>query len=81
MPDELPRLIDLAPLPLPFKAHYGTAMQDVPAKYLLWLWNDGLWEKARSPRYDTRGQVAHYIHDNMEALESECPDMIVDHKL
>lgn len=76
----LPRLIDLSPLPLPFKAHYGKAMQDVPARYLLWLWNNGLWEIWQKPITTTRRQVAFYIAENMASLESEDKDTIVTHK-
>jgi hypothetical protein len=78
--EELPRLIDLSPLPLPFKAHYGKAMQDVPARYLLWLWNNGLWEIYKEPRTTPRHQVAHYIVENMASLESEDKDTIIQHR-
>lgn len=76
----LPKLIGLSPLPMPFKAHYGKAMDDVPARYLLWLWNNGLWEIAKEPVTTTRHQVAQYIVENMSSLEMDDPDTIVDHK-
>lgn len=41
-------------------------MKDVPASYLLWLWDDGVRHQ----------QVRHYIIENMDALKDEDPDWI-----
>lgn len=54
---------------MPFGKFKGFRMEDVPASYLGWLWNDGLYEKPESP-------VHGYIVDNMAALEKEDPDRI-----
>jgi putative quorum-sensing-regulated virulence factor len=61
-----------------FGKYKGTAMEKVPASYLLWLWNNGMW------RSNVRGAdsdpVRLYIIDNFSALEKECPDTIIDHR-
>lgn len=47
--------------PMPFGKYKGTPMKEVPAYYLLWLWdNDRM-----SP------SVEHYIEQNLEVLEAE----------
>lgn len=61
-----------------FGKYNGTAIGKVPASYLLWLWNNGMW------RANTRSQaedpVRLYIVENFHALETECPDTIIDHR-
>lgn len=52
--------------PMPFGIHKGKKMEDVPAKYLLWLRTEG----CRNP------EVAAYIEDNLTALCKEHPDYI-----
>lgn len=47
--------------PMPFGKYMGKAMVDVPAKYLLWLFEKGC---------DHRG-VNNYINNNLEALRKE----------
>jgi hypothetical protein len=44
-------------------------MEDVPASYLHYLWNDGMYKRIKNP-------VHQYILDTMAALESEVPDAI-----
>lgn len=41
-------------------------MQDVPADYLLWLWEEGC----------SNFGVRQYIINNMSTLREECPDFI-----
>ena len=60
--------------PMPFGKYKGTPMQDVPANYLLWLWDNGLKEKFLSD--SERSEVHQYIKDSMSALKQECPDWI-----
>ena len=58
--------------PMPFGRHKDEAMQDVPARYLHYLWTHGMsdeWEI--SP-------VGRYIHNNMDCLKQEHPDGIWD---
>lgn len=57
--------------PMPFGKHKGTPMQDVPASYLHYLWQNGL-------RTDTANPVADYIQRNLSALKREHPDGIWD---
>lgn len=61
-----------------FGKYNGTAIGKVPASYLLWLWNNGMWQgRSRSEREDP---VRLYIIENFSALETECPDMIIEHR-
>lgn len=56
---------------MPFGKHRGQRMEDVPAAYLLWLWNNGL--------KDQPGKEVHgYVSENLDALQQEAPDVIVD---
>ena len=55
--------------PMPFGKHKGKPMQDVPAAYLHWLWNN----VAKS---DQQSNVADYIRKNLDALKKEYPDGI-----
>lgn len=47
-------------------------MRDVPASYLLWLWDDGIWQES--------GPVHDYIEKNFSALETDAPDYIASHR-
>lgn len=57
--------------PMPFGKHNGLPMQDVPADYLHYLWQNGL-------KKDLRSDVADYIRRNLSALKKEHPDGIWD---
>ncbi|RMZ60042.1 hypothetical protein D1632_10650 [Chryseobacterium nematophagum] len=46
---------------MPYGLHKGKQMQDVPAEYLLWLYEE---EKCTGP-------VKEYIKDNLQVLEIE----------
>ncbi len=55
--------------PMPWgKKHKGTAMQDVPADYLMWIYenSDGILA-SNSP-------VAAYIKQNLEAIKAKSPN-------
>lgn len=54
--------------PMPFGKHKGTPMQDVPADYLHYLWNNGLRQKTRT------SNVADYIQRNLHTLKNENDD-------
>ena len=47
--------------PMPFGKFKGDKMENVPAKYLLWLYNNN----------KCFGQVKDYIIDNLQVLEQE----------
>lgn len=49
-----------------FGKYKGTIMQDVPAKYLHWLWTEGGLSKETKT-----SDVADYIERNLSALETE----------
>jgi uncharacterized protein (DUF3820 family) len=53
---------------MPFGKWQGTAMQDVPASYLVWLDGQGC---------DHPG-VRAYIKESWSAIKSECPDHIFE---
>ncbi len=61
------KLNDLSPMP--FGAHKGKPMQEVPASYLHWLWTNGHQEKSTTP-------VGDYIKRNLNALKKEFEDGI-----
>lgn len=46
---------------MPFGIHKGKRLIDVPAKYLIWLYEEN----------KCYGQLKDYIADNMEALKKE----------
>lgn len=52
--------------PMPFGKHKGSKMANVPADYLLFLYNKDLPD----------GNVKEYIFDNLEALEAESFDKV-----
>lgn len=60
--------------PMPFGKYRGTRLGDVPADYLLFLWDkdDGLW--------NDKGGLSDYIRINFSALETDAPDKIIKHR-
>ena len=59
-----------------FGKYNGTPIGKVPASYLLWLWDNGMWRETLSNRSDP---VRFYIMKHFHALETECPDRIIEH--
>lgn len=58
--------------PMTFGKHKGTEMIDVPAKYLLYIWDSFLREKYKAGNcYPNEKKVAVYIEENLEALKLE----------
>lgn len=57
--------------PMPFGKFKGKPMQDVPASYLHWLWQNGLKSETGKP-------VHEYVKANLDALKQEDPDRIWD---
>jgi uncharacterized protein (DUF3820 family) len=55
--------------PMPFGKFKDTPMQDVPASYFNYLWNNGKQEDKVCP-------VADYIRRSLSALKMENPDLI-----
>lgn len=51
--------------PMPWGKHKGTPMKDVPASYLLFMYDSQLLNK---------GAVMNYVIDNMQALLKEVKD-------
>ncbi len=60
-------LVDLSPMP--FGKHKGKPLQDVPASYLLWLWDNGVKNEPWKPLHK-------YIKVSWDALLKDCPDYI-----
>lgn len=63
--------------PITFGKYNGTKMKDIPASYFLWLWNNGMWRDTLSNRQDP---VRLYIIKYFNHLETECPDIIIEHR-
>lgn len=61
-----------------FGKYRGTRMGDVPASYLLWLWNNGMWKQdTLSQRNDP---IRKYIVEHFNSLERDCPDIIIERR-
>jgi Putative quorum-sensing-regulated virulence factor len=60
-----------------FGKYRGTPIGEVPAGYLLWLWDNGLWKEDKGYYADP---VRQYIIKHFTALETECPDKIITHR-
>jgi len=58
---------------MPFGKHAGKRMEDVPASYLLWLWDNGVWQE---PHKSIHG----YIKASWSALLADCKDYEPLHK-
>jgi uncharacterized protein (DUF3820 family) len=58
--------------PMPFGKHAGVVLERVPAGYLLWLWDKGVYQETTKPLH-------HYIKQNFHILETEADDYIVQH--
>ena len=56
---------------MPFGKYRNVCLQDVPAAYMHWLWNNG-------KKTDQFCPVAAYIRRNLEALRMENQDLIWD---
>ena len=52
--------------PMPFGKHKGKELQEVPASYLLWLYEEKGFKKS-----ERHQNLKAYIEDNMEVLEKE----------
>jgi hypothetical protein len=73
---------------MPFGKHKGEPMQDVPARYLRWLWTEGeIKDYSKTiPEHDIDKQrlwilekvkLANYIWNSREALEQELGDTFI----
>jgi uncharacterized protein (DUF3820 family) len=56
--------------PMPFGKYKDTPMQDVPASYLHWLWQNGMKNEVKTK------PVADYINRSLSALKTENKDLI-----
>ena len=64
-------LTDLSPMP--FGKFKGKPMQDVPVRYLNWLWEE---IRKSGVTNAEAAQVEFYIRKNLHALQQENPDLI-----
>lgn len=55
---------------MPFGMHKDKRLQNVPAKYLLWLWDSNCSHK----------ELDNYLWNNLEVLCEECEDYILGRK-
>jgi hypothetical protein len=66
---------------MPFGKHIDCKMEDVPADYLLYLWDEApepLWKAENATRPDAKA-VRDYIIWRFDHLVTEAPDRIIDH--
>lgn len=70
---------------MPFGKHHGESLSDVPARYLVWLWNDGLkdeygrhncWAEDLVDWMKDRVKLANYIWNCKEALAQETGEIL-----
>lgn len=60
-----------------FGKYKGQRIGDIPAQYLIWLWNGaGMSKKTKLGGED--GKLARYILKESNNLMKECPDVIMD---
>ena len=57
--------------PMPFGEHKGKKMEDVPASYLLWLYNEF---SKDAILFGTKAELWEYIDDNKACLEIEAAE-------
>jgi hypothetical protein len=71
--------------PMPFGEHKDELLDDVPARYLVWLWREGLQDEyGRSNVYKeelpdwmkSKAKLANYIWNSKQALEMEIGESI-----
>lgn len=60
---------------MPFGKHKGEPMEKVPAQYLLWLWDNVLWNSKEARHLGTKL----YVLDAYSALILQHPDYIPEH--
>ena len=58
---------------MPFGKHRGRRLEDVPARYLLWLWDEGWHQRTGEP-------LGAYLKDSLNALLGDCQDYILKHR-
>jgi len=56
---------------MPFGKYKNETMADVPASYLLWLWEQGK---------NSNLKLDNYIFNSLSILKDECSDMIIKRK-
>lgn len=64
------RLTDTDPMPIG-KKFLGEEMQDVPASYLLWLWDQNVDKFKAGNLKGNMKDVMDYIEDNLDILYDE----------
>lgn len=67
---------------MPFGKHQHVKMENVPADYLLYLWDDeqtAFYDETKV-EWPPAKAVRDYIVRNFRALETECPDRIIKHQ-
>jgi len=57
---------------MPFGKYKGVKLEDVPASYLLWLWDNGVWAEKTHVMHD-------YIKNSWFVLTTEADDYIPAH--
>ena len=58
-----------------FGKHKGQCIADIPASYLIWLWNSGY--KVKTGYTGEDGKLARYILKESHNLQKECKDIMI----
>lgn len=58
---------------IPFGKYKGRTLESIPAQYLLFLWDNGIYAETGKPLHE-------YIKANFTVLETEAKDYIVAHQ-
>lgn len=61
-----------------FGMHNGSSLEDVPASYLVWLWEEGLKDQLQA--MTKRGRLARYIFNCRGALGIKCDEQLKEAK-
>lgn len=64
---------------MPFGAHIDKRLEDVPAQYLLFLWDS--WLHTCTNQKHRRYPLYAYVYNNYSALQMDAPDYIPTHPL
>lgn len=64
--------------PMPYGKHAGKRMDEVPARYLIWLYDNALDRRAEPDR--PSHAVAEYVHANLKALEQEAEKEAIEER-